>query len=190
MESLLTVETLVAAAKELGIESLALTDHNTTAGHGELEFFCEQVGIKPIFGLELDVLYAGSSEQAPLVALARNAQGYANLLRLASLQTPVPLGQLLEFARGLVFLEGGEGGRVSQLVQSRKLAEAQHLLDWYNAEFGSDFYLRYDLGQSVDLFSVFPTEQFVLCQDVRHMKLFMFCLKLDVEKGCTHRFLC
>lgn len=167
MESLLTVETLVAAAKELGIESLALTDHNTTAGHGELEFFCEQVGIKPIFGLELDVLYAGSSEQAPLVALARNAQGYANLLRLASLQTPVPLGQLLEFARGLVFLEGGEGGRVSQLVQSRKLAEAQHLLDWYNAEFGSDFYLRYDLGQSVDLFSVFPTEQFVLCQDVR-----------------------
>lgn len=161
------MEVLVGRAKELGIESLALTDHNTTAGHGEFEFFCEQAGIKPIFGLELDVLYAGQSEQAPLVVVAQDAVGYANLLRLASLQTPVPLLRLLEFATGLAFLEGGQRGRISQLVQVGRLSEARQLQKWYQERLGSAFYLRHDLGQSLDLFSLFPDQQFILSQDVR-----------------------
>ena len=170
LQSLLTVESLVNQAKALGIESLALTDHNTTAGHGELEYFCHRAGIKPIFGLELDVLYEGRGEQAPLVMLAKNSQGYTNLLQLASMDIPVSKERLQEFKKGLAFLDGGENGRISNLIRDGRLVEAQQLLNWYQENFGQDFYLRYDLGQGVDFFAHFPDVPVVLSQDVRWIK--------------------
>ena len=65
LESVCRVENLVGQAAKLGIQALALTDLGTTAGHGEFEHHCKQRGIKPIFGVELNL---GFGQGAVLLA--------------------------------------------------------------------------------------------------------------------------
>ncbi|NMB01505.1 MAG: DNA polymerase III subunit alpha [Firmicutes bacterium] len=167
LESVLSVEDLVRRAANLGINAVALTDHNTTAGHFQLERYCAQAGLKPIFGLELDVVYQNSREPSRLVALALNNEGYANLLRLASQPTPVDYQSLPSYVTGVTFLEGGRGGELTNLVKEGKEQEAHKLHTWFEQELGLNYYIRHELGQDLDLFSVFPHTRFVLCQDVR-----------------------
>lgn len=168
LESVLQVEELVKQAAKLEIKALALTDHNTTAGHYELEQYCNHVGIKPIFGLELDVAYLGVAELCQVVILALNSEGYGNLLRLASLPTPVDFKILPAYKAGLAFLEGGVGGGITKLHARGEIKQALALHAWYQGEFGVNYYLRHELGQDLSLFASFPVEKFVLCQDVRY----------------------
>ncbi|MCK9524634.1 MAG: PHP domain-containing protein, partial [Limnochordia bacterium] len=142
LESVCKVEDLVKRAAKLGIKALALTDRGTTAGHGELEHYCRKEGIKPIFGVELDVQDVGE-----VVLLALTMAGYVNLLHLTSLPKPVPRSDL--------------AGRKADLAL---LSKEQHT--WLEREFGSNYYIRHELGQSLDHFEVFPPEKFVLCQEV------------------------
>lgn len=146
---------------------LALTDYNTTAGHYELQRFCQAAGIKPIFGVELAVQYSGA-EQAPAVLIALSRQGYQNLLRLASLPVPVPLANLAALTDGIALLEGGGLGRISELVRSGRLERARSLDSWYKEHFGPFYYLRHELGQEPFLMEHFNDNRFILCQDVRY----------------------
>ncbi|NMB21717.1 MAG: PHP domain-containing protein, partial [Firmicutes bacterium] len=59
LQSVCKVEDLVEQAAQLGIESLALTDWATTAGHGEFERCCHKAGVRPIFGAELEITDLG-----------------------------------------------------------------------------------------------------------------------------------
>src|SRR5690606_18659565 len=84
---------LVKRAKELNMDSLAITDHGVM--HGAIEFYDAAVsaGIKPIIGIEA---YMAPSDRRlreqvdgesayHLVLLAQNEVGYRNLLKLSSL---------------------------------------------------------------------------------------------------------
>ncbi|HVS10871.1 MAG TPA: PHP domain-containing protein, partial [Planctomycetota bacterium] len=83
---------LVRACKADGQRSLALTDHGNLFGAIELYQACTAEGLRPILGCEVYV--ARSSRLAPhnrtenryhhLTLLARDRQGYRNLLELAS----------------------------------------------------------------------------------------------------------
>ena len=168
LESTLTVEELVKRAAALGYTALALTDHNTTGGHWEFQRCCAQAGIKPLFGLELDVTYEPGAKPRQVVFLALDNAGYRSLLRLASLQPPVPREDLPLFKEGLAVLEGGSRGQLSALLSAGRLAEAQALYSWYEGEFGPNFYLRQEAGRDSALLSTFPQGRFVPCQDVRY----------------------
>lgn len=166
LQSVLPLEKLVQRAKELGLEMLALTDHNTTAGHRELERLCLVAGIKPIFGLELSVNYC--KHQALVVLIAKDQSGYGNLLRLASLAPPVCHEQLSHFARGLALLEGGAGSLLALLIEMGELEHAHRLDQWYQNVFGPDYYLCRQPGQNSDLVSILGDDRTVICQDVRY----------------------
>lgn len=168
LESVLTVETLVTEAAKLGIKTLALTDHHSTAGHGELEWLCSQAGIKPIFGLELDVAYSAQTAPSVVVVLARTNQGYTNLLRLASQTAPVSKELLVSHKEGLALLEGGPRGQLAKFLQAGRPQEALALHSWYEKEFAQAYYLRHEVGQDCSMLDAFPLAQFVLCQDVRY----------------------
>ena len=155
-------------AATLGIEALALTDHHTTAGHGELERYCQRAGIKPIFGLELDLAYINGT--GPVVLLAMTNPGYVNLCHLASLPGPVGTGELVAHKDGLALLAGGHRGELTRLVAAQEFDEARNLHAWYEREFGSNYYIHHELGQDMASFSIFPEQKFVLCQDVRYLK--------------------
>ncbi|MEI8143495.1 MAG: DNA polymerase III subunit alpha [Candidatus Berkelbacteria bacterium] len=84
---------LVAKAKELGQKSLALTDHGVM--HGVVEFYeeCLKQGIKPIIGCEMYVAPRTLRDKTPkidqhpyhLILLAKNNEGYKNLIALSSI---------------------------------------------------------------------------------------------------------
>ncbi|HEX9015585.1 MAG TPA: PHP domain-containing protein, partial [Chloroflexota bacterium] len=72
-------EELVARAKELGMEALAITDHDGL--YGAVRFWQSAVeeGIRPIVGAEFTMV-----DGSHLVLLAENRRGYANLCRLVT----------------------------------------------------------------------------------------------------------
>ncbi len=115
-----SVEALVAAAAEMGMPALALTDHNSIAGVIAFRRACLERGIHPVYGAEIDVLprgvknYGGKSYRN--VILAENDSGYGNLVSLLSEawrresdETPphVTLDQLADRRSGLILLTGG-----------------------------------------------------------------------------------
>lgn len=151
LESVCKVENLVTQAAKLGLKYLALTDRGTTAGHVEFEHYAEREGIIPIFGVELDV-----QDLHQVVLLAMTAEGYQNLLYLSSQPGSLWKEGLIGYTKGLAILV------------SPHVTEAEH--SWLEKEFGSDYYIRYELGESLHLFEIFPEHRFVLCQDVRYLE--------------------
>lgn len=78
----------VRRVEELNMSALALTEHGNMASHVKLEIACEGSGVKPIYGVEL---YCGEIDEERrtqrknhLTLLAKNAEGYHNLLQLVT----------------------------------------------------------------------------------------------------------
>src|SRR5574337_368620 len=93
LDGLGTAQQYAEKAKELGQDALAITDHGSLAGvlyHIEA---CEKVGIKPIIGIEAyfrpDIKQDREDNNrygyTHLVLLAKNEEGFRNLMRLSSL---------------------------------------------------------------------------------------------------------
>ena len=87
------IKELAARAKELGMDSLAITDHGVM--YGVIDFYraCREVGVKPIIGCEVYVspgsrfdreTVSGEDRYYHLVLLAENNQGYQNLMKIVS----------------------------------------------------------------------------------------------------------
>lgn len=105
---------------DLGQSAQALTEHGNVTSHVKHEQACEEVGIKPLFGLEA---YTGKvGEDASrfkwhLTMLAETQEGYRNLLRVTSLgwsegfyYEPTISGEMLaDHAEGLLVLSGCSG---------------------------------------------------------------------------------
>ena len=93
LDGLSKIDELINRAKELKMDSLAITDHGTM--HGVLKFYlkAKEAGIKPIIGLEaymaarsrFDKQAGIDADQYHLLLLAKNKQGYKNLLKLSTL---------------------------------------------------------------------------------------------------------
>ena len=84
------IHELVAYAKELGMDSLAITDHG--AMYGAVEFYqeCTKAGIKPIIGCEVYLSKGSHLEKNNrgmyhLILLAENDTGYHNLMKIVSI---------------------------------------------------------------------------------------------------------
>ncbi len=83
---------VVARAKELGMDSLAITDHGVMFGVIDFYRECKKQGIKPVIGCEvytaartmLDKDADRDKYQGHLILLARNNEGYKNLIKIVS----------------------------------------------------------------------------------------------------------
>ena len=86
------IRDVVARAKELGMESLAITDHGAMFGVVEFYKECKKQGIKPIIGCEVytaarkmtDKEVDRDKYQGHLILLAKNETGYKNLIKIVS----------------------------------------------------------------------------------------------------------
>ena len=87
------ISELLPRAKELGMDSLAITDHGVM--YGVIDFYkkAKEVGIKPILGCEIYVAPGsrfdreqsrGEDRYYHLVLLAENDQGYKNLMKIVT----------------------------------------------------------------------------------------------------------
>ena len=91
LDSAVKIKEAVSAAKDMGMQHLAITDHG--ALYGAVEFYkaARGKGIKPIIGCEVYVARNGVEERSSqrnnmhLVLLAETQEGYHNLVKLVSL---------------------------------------------------------------------------------------------------------
>ncbi len=92
LDGLGKIDDLLEKAKSFGMDSLAITDHGTM--YGVIEFYqkAKKAGIKPIIGCEFYLAPNGLKNKRPrvdeerfhLILLARNNQGYQNLMKLVT----------------------------------------------------------------------------------------------------------
>ena len=140
---------LATAAARQQQSALALTDTHSVAGAVQFARACKAQGIKPIFGATIEV------DGFPLVLLAANREGYANLCDLLTLAHQVSHDNgsangeerigvksigitrraLRERNEGLLCLTGDRCGRLSQLIQRQDYRAAQEWLSYLGALF-------------------------------------------------------
>lgn len=109
----------VERAAELGMSSLALTEHGNVSSHVQLEKEAQKAGIKPIFGLEAycapeNMREAKNRRKWHLTLLAETQEGYRNLMRIVTkswaegfYQWPTVHGKWLqEHSEGIIALSG------------------------------------------------------------------------------------
>jgi DNA polymerase-3 subunit alpha len=150
------VPDLVDRAKELEMGSLAITDHG--AMYGAVQFYREAVnkGVKPIIGCEAYYTAgsrrerSGKPELYHLLLLAKDDQGYRNLMALVSqafldgfYYRPQIDDELLErYHEGLVCTSACMSGAVSKSVERGEPEKAREWAAKYRGIFGDDFYLE------------------------------------------------
>lgn len=158
-QSTATVHDLVDRATQLGMPALALTDAGNM--YGAMQFYraCKREGIKPILGTE--AMLAGGGLPDRLILLARDADGYRNLVRLYDGTNPVDAWgisvvderRLLSGAGGLVCIVPGMRGRAQQ--QREWLARLAGMFDHGCLFLGLERYAKSDnveaLTASIDL---------------------------------------
>lgn len=152
------LEELVEKAAGFGMSSLALTDHGVMYGAIPFYKLCKAKGIKPIIGCEMYFTAGsrkerGSRKDQPihhLILLAKNEEGYRNLMRLCSIghlegfhYKPRIDWEVLERHReGLICLSACLGGEVPQHLLHGRPGEAKRAALRYKEVFGDDFYLE------------------------------------------------
>ncbi|MFC1900445.1 DNA polymerase III subunit alpha [Chloroflexota bacterium] len=155
LDGMSRIPDLVARAKELGMDSLAITDHG--AMHGVIEFYREarEAGIKPIIGCEFYVAQSDRTNRNAneshyhLVLLAKDQTGYENLLLLNTkahlegfyYKPRIDKELLAQNCQGLVGLSACIGGEIPQLILQGRLDDAKQTALWYKQTLG-DFYLE------------------------------------------------
>lgn len=153
LDSTVKVPALVKRVAELGMNTVAMTDHGNMFGAIELQEKCAGAGVRPIFGAAVNVV----AERDPagrrarphqLVLLAENLDGYRNLVRLVSrgwvagldhAGRPVVTHEELEsYAAGLICLTGDIGGEIPHALLRGDADAALGALHRYWAAFGRD----------------------------------------------------
>jgi DNA polymerase-3 subunit alpha len=151
---------LIDRVVELGMPAIALTDHGVMYGAIELLKVCKGKDVKPIIGNEMYVINGDITKQERRpryhqVVLAKNTQGYKNLVKLTTLShlqgvqgkgifsRPCINKELLEqYHEGLIVTSACLGGEVPQAILQNKPEIARRVAQWYKDLFGDDYYLE------------------------------------------------
>ena len=158
LDGLAKIDELLDRTKELGMDSIALTDHGNL--YGAVEFYkkAKNLEIKPIIGVETYVAPNGRLNKRPkideiryhLTLLAKNEIGWQNLIKLVTsanlegfyYKPRIDRELLQEHHEGLICLSGCFSGEIPRLISGGRIEDAEKLAAWYKNLFGEDFYLE------------------------------------------------
>ncbi|WP_461205910.1 DNA polymerase III subunit alpha [Clostridium sp. DL1XJH146] len=152
------ISKMLKKAKDMGMKSLAITDHG--AMYGCVEFYkrAKEIGIKPIIGCEVYVasksMYikdnSKNNKTHHLVLLVKNNIGYQNLMKIVSkasidgfyYKPRVDLSYLKDYSEGLIALSACLAGEVQNLLLNGEYDKAEQKAIEYREAFNGDFYLE------------------------------------------------
>ena len=153
------IEELISRTKEMGMNSIAITDHGVM--YGAIDFYKEakKADIKPILGCEVYVADTsrhvkerredGNSQH--LVLLAENDEGYHNLIKLVSIgftegfyyRPRVDEEILRKYSKGLIAMSACLGGVVPRVLLSKSYQAGKQRAIMFNEIYGQgNFYLE------------------------------------------------
>ena len=156
LDGLNQIAPLVSRAKELGMKALAITDHG--AMHGVIEFYqeCRKQDLKPIIGQECYVAPRRLTDKASgldtkpyhLLLLAKNLQGYRNLIKLTTIahlegyyyKPRIDRDLLSRHAEGLIASTACLASETSRLILSKNWPDLEQTINEYREIFGQDHY--------------------------------------------------
>ena len=158
LDGLSKIDDLLDYVKELGMDSVALTDHGNI--YGAVEFYkkAKERGIKPIIGCEMYMALEKMDQKRPniddkryhLVLLAKNEQGYKNLVMLITkahlegfyYKPRIDEDLLAKHSQGLIGLSACLAGKIPSLILANKMEEAEKTANRYQEILGKgNFYL-------------------------------------------------
>lgn len=165
LDGLAKIDDLVAKAKEYNMRSLAITDHGVM--YGVIEFYqkCKKAEIKPIIGVEVYIAPNGlhnkrakiDEERFHLVLLAKNNEGYKNLIELTTIahlegfyyKPRIDWEVLEKYHKGLIALSACLGGEIPSLIKAGNLLKAElRIRDYVNLFGEENFYLEMQFHKS------------------------------------------
>ena len=158
LDGLSKVKTLLAHVKENGMDSVAITDHGVM--YGMIEFYkkSKEVEVKPIIGMEAYTTDGdhrvkperSKSKNYHLLLLAKNNEGYKNLMKLTSIahlegyyyKPRFDRETLKKYSKGLICTSSCPQGELPQALIDGKYDTAKEIAQWFIDVFGEDYYLE------------------------------------------------
>jgi DNA-directed DNA polymerase III (polc) len=164
-----SIKKLVDKAVKDGMRGMAITDHGDMFGIKEFHDYVGDVNkgrkkeglepFKPIFGCEMYVSRNGGKELKRnkddiggyhLIVLAKNYQGYKNLIKLVSnswidgfyMRPRTDRADLEKYHEGLIVCSACIAGEVPHKILQDDIAGAREAIEWYHSVFGDDYYLE------------------------------------------------
>ena len=145
-EGAIKADKIAALAREAAMPAVAITDSGNLFGALEFSQACVGRGVQPIIGCQLALARTDKPglPPDPVVLLAQNAAGLANLQRLSSLgflnsDPAIPaltLDTVLQHSEGLLLLTGGTGGPLARLLAENRREDAATWLATIREAFG------------------------------------------------------
>ncbi|RKZ23896.1 DNA polymerase III subunit alpha [bacterium] len=156
LDGAVSIEKLGERLKELGMDCVAMTDHGNLFGAIEFYKAMTEHGIKPIIGMEAYVAKKSMEEKNSdeenyhLVLLARNEEGYRNLMKLSSIgylegfyyKPRIDREVLRKYSKGLIGLSSCMKGEIPSLILAGDPDTARDRAKEYMEIFDGNFYLE------------------------------------------------
>ena len=152
------IKDLIAKTKELGMKSIAITDHGNMFGCVEFYKEAKAQGIKPILGCEVYVVPKSrhiknndsDNDIHHLVLLVKNETGYKNLMKIVSTASiegfyykpRIDREFLKDHSEGLIACSACLGGEIPRLIMNKSREEAVAMALTYKEIFKDGFYLE------------------------------------------------
>jgi DNA polymerase-3 subunit alpha len=215
------IDRLVGRAVELGMPALAITDHGNLHGAWGFQEKARKKKLRPIIGMEAYVSYGdrrqkerpadAPAEYAHLVVLARDLEGYHNLVRLSSrgytegfYRKPRIDHELLEeHAAGLVVLSACLSGEVAKNLALGRYERAREAAEFYARTFPDRYFLEvqkhgipgqdqindgiFRLADELGLPLVLTNDAHYLHREDADMHDTLLCIGTGTEKADTQR---
>ncbi len=194
LDGLSKIPKLVNRAKDLGMKSLAITDHGTMFGVIDFYRACKAAEIKPIIGVESYLAKRTrfdreKEDRRPyhMLLLAKNHTGYQNLLKISSeaqlngfyYNPRIDRDFLAAHSEGIIATSGCLGAQIPGAIMAGQDDEARELIGWYCDVFGKEnFYLELQHHNIEELRAVnkwlvenreYADVQFVATNDVHYV---------------------
>jgi DNA polymerase-3 subunit alpha len=160
-----TTKGITERAAELGMDSIALTDHGVMYGAMEFYAAAKKANVKPIIGMESymapgsnkDPIVRGGKNYYHMVLLAKNEIGYRNLVKLTTrahldgmskgvfARPRIDRALLEQYHEGIIATSSCIAGEVIQHLTIQQKDKARDVAAWYRDLFGEDYYLELQL---------------------------------------------
>ncbi|MBR1400055.1 MAG: DNA polymerase III subunit alpha [Prevotella sp.] len=164
-----SIQKLVDKAIKNGMRGMAITDHGDMFGIKEFFDYCQEVNgkrkkeglepFKPIFGCEMYVAHHRKEDKVKengdmsgyhLIVLAKNYNGYKNLIKLVSrawvdgyyMRPRTDRFDLERYHEDLIVCSACIAGEVPKKILNGNIQGAREAIEWYHRVFGDDYYLE------------------------------------------------
>ena len=219
LDGAIKLKQLCRFAKENDMPAVAVTDHGVMYGVLDLYLEAKEAGIKPLIGCEfyvhdgpLDDKNAAHNPRYHLVLIAKNNEGYMNMVKLASdaackgfyVKPRINWELLQEHHEGIICLSACLGGEVLQHLKNGEYDEAKAVAKRYKDLFGEDYYIELQdhgleeqkrtnpdlirIAKELDIKMVITNDSHYLRKEHADWHDTLLCMQTQSMKSEEHRF--